>query len=220
MKQFAVIGLGSFGSVLATKLAQDGCEVLAVDENPTRVESVRDVVLTAVIADVTSRKALESLPLADMDRVAVCLGDHMDASILAALYLKELGVKEIWAKAIDEDHAKILTAVGVSHTILPERDTALRLARDFCFPNMLDYFPLHPDYSIAEMAPLRDFVGRSFSELNLGSKLSVQVIAVRDGTSNGITMAPDGSYVVRDTDLLVLLGRNKDINRLKGRDSK
>ena len=214
MSQFAVIGLGSFGSALAQKLVENGCEVLAIDKDETRVHDMQDKVQTAVIGDVTIRRTLEALPLADMDAVIVCLGDQMDSSILAALYLRELGVKEIRAKAISEDHAKILAALGVSHLILPEQETAVRLAKELSFPNVLDYFPLHPEYCIADMDSSPKFVGKSLRELDLGARHNVQVIAVRQKNPEGVQMAPDGRYVIQEGDVLVVLGRNKDVERM------
>jgi len=217
MSQYAVIGLGSFGSVLATELVKSGCEVLAIDKDEARVEAIQDVVQTAVIGDVTVRRTLEALHLDDLDGVIIGLGDNMDASILAALYLKELGVKNVRAKAINSDHAKILQALGVTNIIQPEHDTALRLAKELSHPNVLDYFPLHPEYSVTDMNSPESFAGKSLRELNLGARYTVQVIAVRDKETDQVHMAPDGSYVIRKGDVLVLLGRDHDVARLAGR---
>ncbi len=216
MSQFAVIGLGSFGSALASKLVENGCEVLALDKSEQAVEAVQDLVQTAVIGDVTVRRTLEVLPLRDMDAVIISLGDHMDAAILAALYLRELGVEHIWAKAINEDHAKILAALGVERAILPEREMAARLATELSYPNALDYLKLPPEYHITEVRPRREFVGKSLSQLNLASRFNVQVIAVHGPERADVHMAPDGSYVIQEHDVLVVLGKAKGIDQLRG----
>ncbi len=214
MGQFALIGLGSFGAALAQTLVDNGCEVLAVDLDEKRVEEVQDVVQTAVIGDVTVRRTLEVLPLGDMDGVIISLGDHMDAAILAALYLQELGVKNIWAKAINEDHAKILTALGVQRTILPEREMATRLGTELSYPNALDFLALPPEYRITEVRPNETLEGKSLRDLDLGAKFNVQVIAVHGPKNEDVQMAPDGRYVIQKTDVLVVLGKVKDIDRL------
>lgn len=214
MRQFAVIGLGRFGSAMAGKLIENGCEVLVMDKDPKPVQGFRDQAHAAVIGDATDRKALESLRLDELDVVILCLGERMEASILATLYLKELGVKEIWSKVVSADHAKILSRLGVSKTVLPEKDTAQRLANQLSYPNMLDYLPLHPEYSIMQITCPPELSGKSLKELNLRSKYGVQVLAVQEYVPERIDMAPDGDFVVKDSDVLIVLGRNEDIEKL------
>ncbi|HRU05103.1 MAG TPA: TrkA family potassium uptake protein [Candidatus Brocadiia bacterium] len=214
MSQFAVIGLGRFGSAVAKKLAENGCQVLVMDRDHKTVQAFRDIATAAYIGDATDRKALESLGLKQVDAVILCLGERMEASILAALYLREMGVKEVWAKAASEDHAKVLSTLGVSKTVLPERDTAHRLASQLSFPNMLDYLPLHPDYSIMQVTCPPDLTGKSLRDLNLRAKYGIQVLAVQEYVPQRITIAPDGGFVVKDSDVLIVLGRNEDIEKL------
>lgn len=214
MRQFAVIGLGQFGSAMAGKLIENGCEVLVMDRDEKLVQGFRDKAHAAVIGDATDRKALESLRLDEVDVVILCLGERMEASILATLFLRELGVKEIWSKVSSDDHAKILSRLGVANTVLPEKDTAHRLADQLTFPNMLDYLPLHPDYSIMQITCPTALSGKSLRELDLRAKYRVHVLAVQESAPERIEMAPDGEYVVKDSNMLIVLGRNEDIARL------
>ena len=214
MSQIAVLGLGRFGAAVARKLSENGVDVLAVDRNEGRVQELRDVVHAAIVGDATDRKTLESLQLAEFNGVILCLGDRMDASILAALHLRELGVEHIWAKALDEDHATILSKLGVSNPVLPERDTALRLADEISFPNLLDFIPLYPDYSIMEVAPRAEFVGKSLRDLDLRAKHGVELVAVQELIPERMTIAPGGDYVIKESDVLVVLGRNEDIDKI------
>lgn len=216
MRQFAVLGLGNFGSAIARQLIENKCEVLVMDRDSKIVQAFRDIAHAAVIADVTDRKALESLRLDEIDVVILCLGERMEASVLATLFLKELGVKEIWSKASSEDHAKILSRLGVSKTVLPERDTAQRLANQLSFPNMLDFIPLQAEYSITQVSCPPGLAGKSLRELDLRAKFGIQVLAVQEYVPERVNMAPDGDFVVKDSDVLIVLGRHDDIKKISG----
>lgn len=219
MRQFAVIGLGRFGTAIARRLAKNGCEVLAIDKNADRVQELRDVVDAAVIGDATDRKVLEQLRLTEVDEVVVCMGEQMEESIMTALHLVEMGIKRLWSKASSEAHARILNRLGVENTILPERDTANRLADRLSFPNLLEFVPLTAGYSIIQLACPREMVGKSLRDLDLRVKHGVQVLAVREGVPDRITMAPGGDFVVKDSDVLTVLGPTKALEKLAGKET-
>lgn len=215
MKQFAVIGLGNFGYHLATTLCAKGHEVMAIDKDPQKVQSVKDLVTQAVVADATDREALETLGLHQIDTVVVSIGSEINNSVLATLHLKDIGVRRVVAMAISEPHGRILEKVGASEVVFPERDLATSLAEKLHNPNMLDYLPFSPDYSIVELAPPKGFIGRSLKELDLINRYGVQVVAVKELIPDRLNMIPTGNFTIKDSDILILLGPNKSLEKLR-----
>ncbi|MBX6422712.1 TrkA family potassium uptake protein [Thermosulfurimonas sp. F29] len=210
-KQFGIIGLGRFGSYLARTLAEQGQEVVAVDRSEKAVEEISPFVSQAVVADATRRETLEHLGFDQMDTVVVAIGS-LAQSVLVTLFLKELGTRNIIAKALNEEGAKILSLIGAHRVIIPERDSAIRLARSLVMPNFLDFLPLLPDFYITEVKPPPDFVGKSLKELDLRRKHRVYVIGVKRAFSDQIQLLPPADYVIERDDLLYLVGHQKDLS--------
>ncbi len=215
MKTYAIFGLGSFGYYLAKSLINLGQEVLAVDSNEAVVEKVMDFVSKAVVADSTDRAALEALGLHDYDAVIVSLGEHIEASVLTTLNLKDLGVNYIVAKAITEPHGRILEQIGANDVVFPRRDMAHRLAYRLVNADILEFVPLGSDYGIIESAPSAEMVGKTLAELDFRMNYNLTVILVRQLIPDDIIVAPDGSFIVKDSDILVLLGHNEDLEILR-----
>jgi trk system potassium uptake protein TrkA len=215
MKQFGVIGIGNFGRYLAAHLYKKGHEVLAIDKLPNRVSDIKDQVSQAVIADATDRKALEALGLDKMDATAVCIGSVLSESILATLNLKDIGVEHVYAKAISEAHARILHKIGASEIFFPEKDQAISLAERLHNPNILDYLPFLEEYSIIEIFPPKQFIGKSLQELNLINRFGVQVVAIKEVDSNHLNLIPTAQCVLKDSDRMILLGPNKAFDQLR-----
>jgi trk system potassium uptake protein TrkA len=216
-KQFAVLGLGRFGYEVAMRLTTEGCEVLAVDRRPEVVDRIRDHVTRSAIADVTDREALGELGVADLDGVIVALGGSLEGSILTCMHLKELGCKNITAKVMDADHEKILNKLGVPRVINPERETAQRLARHLAYASVLDYLPLAPGFSVMEVAPPPETVGKSLSEAHIRQNYNVQVVAIHELVPEAWRIIPEPGTVIKDSDVLVVLGRDEDLNKLAGK---
>jgi trk system potassium uptake protein TrkA len=215
MKHFAVIGLGNFGFHAAKALFEDGNEVVAIDSDKTRVQAVDPHVTEAVVLDATDKEALKSLGLESMDGVIVSIGTKISTSILICLYLHEIGVKKILAKAIDDDHGKILKRVGANEIIHPERDMALRLSRGLSRPNVLDFIPLAEEFDLIQVEPPREFIGMSLKDLNLRAKYNVHIIAIKELVPENFVLVPPASFVVKDSDILIMLGKSKDIRQIK-----
>ena len=215
MKKFAVIGLGNFGFHVAKSLFEDGNEVVAIDGDKTRVQAIDPYATEALIMDATEKETLKSLGLENMDGAIISTGTNISISILICLYLNEIGVKKIIAKAIDEDHAKILKRVGATEIIHPERDMALRVSRNLSRPNVLDFIPLAEDYDLVQVDPPRDFIGKSLKDLNLRAKHNVHVIAIKELVPDNFVLAPTADFVIKDSDILVMLGKALDIKRIK-----
>ena len=218
MKKFAVFGLGNFGFSVAKALYEEGHEVLCVDREEERIRRIQDFATHTIIGDVTDRSLLESVGISEKDAVIVSLGENLSASILATLYLKDLKVKNILVKIRSEDHGRILEKIGASEVIFPEKETAIKIAKSLSNPNILDYIPLSPEYSILEVAPPNNFIGKTLGEINLRAKYGVNVIAVRELVPDRLTMVPGGSFVVKDSDILIVLGRPEDIAKIKMKD--
>jgi trk system potassium uptake protein len=214
MGRFAVIGLGRFGSHLASRLYELGHEVLAVDQDADLVQAMRDRVSQVAQVDAREKAQLRALGLKDFDTAIISVGEHLEASTLAALYCKELELRVV-ARAVTEDHGKILEALGVDEIVFPERDMALRLAERLASTNLLDFIALGSDYSIAEVATPSPFIGKSLTELQVRQRFNVQVIAIQDVLTGNVAMAPPPDVRIRDSDVLVILGSKKDIERFQ-----
>jgi len=217
MKQFAVIGLGNFGYYLATQLYKKGNDVLAIDKKPNLVQEIKDSVNQAIVADATDRKALETMGLEKMDAAVVCIGSVLSNSILATLNLKDIGVKRVLAKALSEEHGRILYKIGASEVFFPEKDLALSLAERIHNPNMIEYLPFLEGYSIIELSPPKDFIGKSLRDLDLINRIGIQIIAVKEVIQDRLNLIPTAKFVIKDSDILIMLGPNESLEKLKGK---
>jgi trk system potassium uptake protein TrkA len=215
MKRYAVIGLGNFGFHTVKALYEEGNEVLAIDLDKARVQAIDPHSSEAMVLDATDKDSLKALGLENMDGVIVSTGTKISTSILICLYLQEIGVKKILAKALDEDHAKILRKVGATEIIHPERDMAQRVARSLSTPNMLDFIPLAEDFDLIQVAPPREFIGKSLKELNLRAKYNVHVIAIKELVPENFILAPNAGFVIKDSDILMILGKTEDLKNIK-----
>ena len=215
MGQFAVIGLGNFGYYLGSYLYEKGHEVIALDISKSQVQKMKDVVSQAVVADATDREALEPLGISQVDAAVVCIGTRMQASILATLHLKELGIKSILAKATSEEHGRILKKVGASEIFFPEKDLAIGVASRLDNPNMLDYLPFIEGYSIVELAPPKEYVGKTLKELDLINRFGIQVLAIKEILPKGLILIPGADFQVKDSDALIVLGPNETLEKIK-----
>lgn len=215
MKRFAVIGLGNFGFYAAKALFEDRNEVVAIDTNTAKVQAIAPHATEAIVLDATDNESLKALGLEAMDGVIVSTGTKISISILICLHLQEIGVKKILAKAIDDDHAKILKLVGATEIIHPERDMAIRISRGLSRPNVLDFIPLARDFELLQVGPPGNFIGRNLKDLNLRAKYSVHIIAIKELVPENFILVPPADYIIKENDILVILGRSADIRRIK-----
>jgi trk system potassium uptake protein TrkA len=215
MKQFAIIGLGNFGYYLATHLYEKGHDVLAIDKDPNLVQKIKDHVTQAVVADATDSKTMDSLSIHEMDAAVVCIGTDLGASIHTTLILKDVGARRVYAKAITEPHGRILRKVGAQEILFPEKDLAISLAERLHNPSLLDYLPFFEGYSIIELKPKENFIGKELKELDLINQYGVQVIAVKKVTSGKLSMIPTGKHVMKEDEVMILLGPNDGLDLLQ-----
>jgi trk system potassium uptake protein TrkA len=215
MKRVVVIGLGIFGSQLARQLYESGLDVIAVDKNRDVVQKMKDFSTKAVLADASDKDVLESIGIEENDIVVISFGEDLSASTLLTLHLKELKVKTIIVKVPNEDHKRILLRVGASEAIIPEREMANKVARGIISPNVLEYLPIADGYTIVELAPPTGYIGKSLSELDLRKKFQLQVIAIRDVLTDQLQLVPRANSIIKDSDVLVVIGKEEDIRRVK-----
>ncbi|MCB2186420.1 MAG: TrkA family potassium uptake protein [Deltaproteobacteria bacterium] len=213
-KRFVVIGLGKFGYHVARTLYEDGHEVVAIDRDQERVQRMDAYATEAIVLDATDKDKLAVLGLKEVDAAVVSTGSDTSRSILITLYLNELGVKHILAKALNEDHGKILSRVGAREIIEPEKAMALRIAKGLSAPNMIDFLPLEKGYSLLQIAPPKSFVGKTLAELNLRARFKIYVIAIKELVPDNFVIVPPASFVIKDSDVLVMVGREEDIKKI------
>lgn len=218
-KKFCVIGLGNFGTHIVATLYEEGHEVIAIDINKNKVQAVKDICDYAILGDATDKEFLDAQGVQEMDAVVVSTGDRSHLSTLISLYLKELQVPRIVIKAVSEDHGRILTRVGATDVIYPEKDMAIRVARNLSSPNVLEFIPLAEEYSLSETAPPKHFRGKTLIELDLRKKFHLTVIAIKDVLTDQFIPAPPPTYKIKDSDILIILGKTDDIDKaLESRD--
>ncbi len=215
MKQIVVIGLGNFGATLAESLAQKKCEVLAIDRNKESVDAIKDKVTNAVIGDATDKKLLKEVGVKDADIVVVSFGDHIDASLIVTLYLKEMGVHRIITKAVSDEHAKILSLIGAHEVIFPVRDEAIRLASSLFSGDILDMIKLSDEFSILEVAAPDRFANKTLKDLKLRSKIGVEVLAIKKPLEGTLKMLPGADTKIAADDVLIVIGENRRLEDLE-----
>jgi len=215
MRSFVVIGLGKFGFNVAKTLYKLGQEVTAIDMNKEVIQKIQEFSTQAVVTDATIAENLIGLGVDNVDVGVVSLGEKMDASILVTLHLKEMGVPEIWVKAINDDHGKILQRLGVDEVIHVEKEMAERVAHSMSRPNVIDYLPVSDGYSIQESPVPKAFTGKSLSELGLRKKFGFFVIAVKELVPEKVVLNPKADFVLKDSDIMVILGSDKDLDKLR-----
>ena len=215
MKRVIVVGLGIFGFNIAKELYESGLEVIAIDKHKETIQKIKDFSTRAILADATDKELLETIGIQEDDVVIVSFGEDLAASTLLTLHLKEFNVKEIIVKAPNEDHKRILEKVGATEVIIPEKEMASKVAKSLISPNVLDYIPLSQDYTISEIAPPSSFLGKTIGELQLRKKHHIGVIASRDVLTDQIQMIPSADFVIKDSEILVVIGKEKDIQNLK-----
>jgi trk system potassium uptake protein TrkA len=215
LKRVVVVGLGIFGFNIAKDLFENGFEVIAVDKNKDVINRIRDSSTKAILADATDKELLEMIGIQPDDTVIVSFGEDLAASTLITLHLKEMHVKNIIVKAPNEDHKRILEKVGATEVIIPEKAMASKVAKGLISPNVLDFLPVSEDYTISEVAPPASFLGRTLADLRLLGKYHVEVIAIRDVLSDRVQLVPRADFVIKDSDILIVIGKEEDIQKIQ-----
>lgn len=211
--QYAVIGLGRFGSSLAKELISLGYEVLGIDKREANVDDMSGELTHTVLADWNDEEVFKSLGIRNFDCVVIAISDDIQASILAAILCKEHGVKKVVAKAMSDLHGRVLEKIGVERVIFPERDMGVRVAHLLASPSLLDYIELSNQYTIAELSVPPRISGKTLRELNSREKYGCTIVAInRPGE---VIVSPSAEDRVFEKDVMVLIGTNQMIERFE-----
>ncbi len=213
MGEFAVIGVGRFGSSVAVTLRQLGHQVLAIDREQEPLKQVADHVTHAVQLDSTDAEALRSVGIANLDAVVVAIGAGLQESILTTLILKELGCRRVVAKAASDRQGKVLERVGADMVVYPEREMGVRLAHTLASPGVLDFHEISSTFSIEELSVPDRLVGLTLGQIDLKGRFGVSILLIRrDGQ---LLISPDVDTVLGPGDVLVVVGENRQLSRLE-----
>lgn len=213
MRSYIVVGLGRFGTEVARRLWELGCEVLAIDYNSDLVQQISSNVTQAVVGDARDKEVLKALGAGDFDCAIVAIGNSLGDSVLATMNLKELGVPYVVCKAHDETHRQVLLKLGADKVVIPEQEQANRLARNLSSPNVLDYIELSDACGIIDMPAPGAWIGKSLKDLNVRAKLGVNIIAVKQGSR--INVSPGAEYEIQPGDVMVVLGDVAALNAVQ-----
>ncbi len=211
-KSFAVIGLGRFGRCVAMELSNLGADVLAIDSDEDKINSVADYVTCAINIDVCDVDALKNAGISNMDAVIVSMGDCLESSIMSVITAKELGVPLVIAKARDEVTGNIISKVGADRIVFPERESGIRLSHRLMSADVLDYFDLSDTVSMVKILPKSEWVGKSLVELNLRKEYRINIVGIWDNDKINVSIDPK-EPLSSDKPLLVIVAKN-DLKRL------
>jgi trk system potassium uptake protein TrkA len=205
-----VIGLGKFGIALGKTLINMGYEVLGVDRSEEAVKKAQSIFTQVYRADVKDKKVLEQLGFKDVSHAVVSVGSSISTSSMVSFYLKELGVPQVWVKAINEDHEKLLKKIGVDHVVIPERAAAQELALRMALPGFLEILPFGKSVVIQEKT-VDKWDNKTLRELDLANKYHIQVIAIKKDGKGEYKFVPKGNDVLNKGDVLVIIGEMENL---------
>ncbi len=226
-RRFLVVGLGRFGYSVAKTLVENGMEVIAIDKSMQVIEKIKDIVPHSYKLNALDERALKTIGAQDADVAIVAIGTDIQSSILTTLILKEMGIPTIIAKAIDELHGKVLEKIGVSRVVYPEVEMGIRVARALISPIVIERMELG-DYSLAEITPPKDVIGKTLGESRFRNRYGANVIAVRkrfpEVDEKGevtfveeIDASPGPETVINKDDVLIVFGPNESLEKLQKR---
>jgi trk system potassium uptake protein TrkA len=226
-KQFAIIGLGTFGYNVAVELVKKDMQVLAIDNDSEIVNRISRFVTQALVADATDEKAMEDAGVADCDSVVISIGGNIETSILSTLIVKELGVKNVIVKSSSCWHSKVAAKLGVDTVVYPEFEMAKKLVDNIAMPNILEQIELSKDYNLVEVVAPKEIWGKTIKNSSVRSNYEVNIIAVRkripiindDGQSDikeEVNMMPGPDDEINQNDILVVIGSEKSLTKLRG----
>jgi len=212
MKNYAVIGLGSFGCSVARTLISLGYEVLGIDASEKIVKELSHSLTHIISADTRDEEVLKRLDIQDFDGVVVAIGQDVEANILTSMILKQLGAKRIIVKATSGVHGEVLRKIGVNKVVYPEIETGEKVAKNLVGAAFFDYIELSPNFSIVQVIAPRNFFEKTLRNLDLRAKFGIYIMAIKKGEE--IVIAPDADTKIEENDLLVVLGEKENVNRI------
>lgn len=222
---FLVVGLGTFGWETCEELSRKGAKVIAVDNRSEKIERIKDIVTQAILLDSTDEENLSNLPIEDVDLAVIAIGDNIEANILTTALLKKAGIPYIISRATTDIHQQVLRQVGANEIINIEKDAGVQLAEKIIAPGVLDRIPITREMSVAELYSPKAFAGKTLLEIDLTKKMELTIIVIKrsilsvDEEGNPVMseqiIFPDGTKTLEDGDILLIAGRNSNIEKLK-----
>ncbi len=209
MKSFCIIGLGKLGQTLAESLTADGKEVLVIDLDADKINMIADNVTNAIIGDCTNDAVLKAAGVADYECAIVCIAENINANVLLTLKLKEMGIKTVIARAINDGHRRVLEKVGADMIIFPEKDIGERLAFTLARDRVTDFMEFK-GFQIAEITVPEKWIGKTVIELDIRKKFGINIIAItaNDGT---VTVSPSATRPFMKGDLVSIVGSDEQV---------
>ncbi len=214
MKRFVVVGLGNFGFTVARSLSENGHDVIAIDTDGTVVDRLASSVSRAAVGDATDVETLRRIGADDADAAIVSTGDDITASVLTTMALLDLKVREVYAKVVSNEHARVMQRIGVTEVVFPERDSAIGLATRVCGSALLNYVQLGTGFSIQEMGVPSAWYGKSIRDLSLRQTYDISIVALHDVLTDKIFATPDPDYILKDSDTLLVAGSDDALGRV------
>lgn len=212
-KTYAVFGLGRYGKAVAKELAEDGAEVLAVDLNEEVVNAASLEIPYCKCADVTDPEVIKQLGISNMDVVIISMAGDLEASVMATMLCKEVGVKTVIAKCASEINCKILSKVGADRVVLPENESGIRLAKNLLSSGFMDIIELSKDVSMLELEVKQEWEGKTLIELSLRKKYSINVVAIVQGKEVCTNINPEEP--LNHAMKLIVIGNVSKLKKLK-----
>jgi len=212
---FAIIGIGRFGTAIATKLSIEGAEVIAIDSNKDRINSVKDDVTYSVVLDSTDINALKAQNIQEMDAVVVSIGEDFQSLLLTTFALQELGVKRIMVRAQGEAQKKILAKMGIDEILSTEEEVSNNVTKTLMNPSVILYVPLPDEFEIIEIKAPKRVIDRSIKDVGLREKYKINLITLirKKGEEHHVVGVPEGDTIIEKDDFILVFGSSKNINR-------
>jgi trk system potassium uptake protein TrkA len=211
--QICVIGLGKFGYKFGVTLINLNYSVIGVDSNSENIRRAQRVFSQVYEADASQKQALEQIGFSDISHAIVSVGDSVSASAMTVMYLKELEVPNVWAKAVNEDHAKMLRKIGADEVIIPEHIAASQLADRIDMPGIIQRLPFDSEMIIREIT-IKDLAGKTLSEIDLTNRFNCQIIAIRKNNEPYFRYIPKASDTLFDGDMVIIMGKRKSLSKI------
>lgn len=212
MKSILIIGMGRFGRHLAKKFTELGNEVMIIDKNEERMAEIVPLVTNAQIGDCTKEEVLKSLGVSNFDICFVSIGNDFQSSLEVTSMLKELGSYHVVSKATSEIQAKFLLRNGADEVVYPEKDIAEKAAIKYSANHIFDYVPLTSEYSIVEIPPLDEWIGKTIAEASVRNKYHMSILATKE--DKDIFPLPKANYIIKGTEHLIVASKNEVLIKL------
>ena len=212
VKEIAVFGMGRMGKSVATRFSESGGQVIVIDNDQKVIDEMADKVAYAVKVDVNDIEAIKSLSIGNVDVAVITLGENLEASIMAIIACREMGVETIYARAKDRLQGRILKKVGADVIMHPEEEMGEKIAKTLRYGNLRDFINLEEGVSIIEAAIPKQWVGKNLMELNLRKKYGFNVIAIRENSK--IITNVDAEQPLKADTYVVVIGEDKKLDKL------